>query len=105
MKRSKALPVVSRRTFVAMLTTFSGAAALGCRKKQPEFTCTDVSALTEVDRNARSTMMYVDRSQNPDKECAHCVQYVEADEGCGTCKIVRGPVHPRGTCKSFAAKT
>ena len=98
------LPVLSRRAFVATLSTFSGVAALGCKKKQPEFTCTDVSALTDVDRTARTTLMYVDRSQNPEKECGRCVQYLEAPEGCGSCKIMRGPIHPNGTCKSFAAK-
>lgn len=103
MKRA-ALPVLSRRAFVATLSTFSGVAVLGCKKKQPEFTCTDVSALTDVDRTARTALVYADRSPSPDKECVRCVQYLEADEGCGTCKIMRGPIHPRGTCKSFAAK-
>jgi hypothetical protein len=102
--KKAALPVLSRRAFVATLSTFSGVAALGCKKKAPEFACTDVSALTEIDRTARAALAYVDHAPQPDKECLRCVQYVEAEQGCGGCKIMRGPIHPLGTCKSFAAK-
>lgn len=103
MTERKSTHVVSRRTFVATLLT--GAGAVGCSKsKVPPFGCTDVSALSEFDRGARVALAYTDRSASPEKECTRCVQYVEADQGCGTCKIVRGPIHPNGTCKSFAAK-
>jgi hypothetical protein len=98
------LPILSRRAFVATLTTFSGVAAVACKKKTAEFACTEVSALTETDRALRVTLVYVERSPNPEKECTRCVQYLEAEQGCGSCKIMRGPVHPQGTCKSFAAK-
>jgi hypothetical protein len=104
MSDSKALRILSRRAFVATLSTFSGAAVVACKKKQPDFACTDVSALTDVDRETRTRLAYVDRSPSPDKECFRCIQYVEADEGCGGCKITRGPIHPQGTCRSFAAK-
>jgi hypothetical protein len=63
-----------------------------------------VSKLDETDRVAREKLGYADRSPTPDKECARCVQYIEAEQGCGTCKIVRGPIHPNGTCRQFAAK-
>jgi hypothetical protein len=96
--------MLSRRAFVATLSTFSGTAVIGCKKKQPEFACTDVSALTDIDRSVRTTLAYADRTMNPDKECVRCVQYVEVEQGCGGCKIMRGPIHPLGTCKSFAAK-
>ena len=102
--KKAALPVLSRRAFVATLSTFSGVAALGCKKKTPEFACTDVTGIAEADRAVRTALVYADRSPSPDKECVRCVQYLEADEGCGSCKIMRGPIHPRGTCKSFAAK-
>lgn len=96
--------MLSRRAFVATLSTFSGAAAVACKKKQPEFVCTDVSALTDIDQATRTRLAYMDRAQSPDKECTRCVQYLEADQGCGGCKIMRGPIHPQGTCRSFAAR-
>jgi hypothetical protein len=104
MTRAKELPVVSRRAFVATLTTLAGAAA-GCSRAKAQFTCTDVSALGEVDRDAREAQLYVDRAPVAEKACARCVQFIEAEQGCGSCKIVRGPIHPGGTCKSFAAKS
>src|ERR1051325_9503870 len=103
MTRPKRLPVVSRRAFVATLTGLAGA-AVACSKAKPQFTCTDVSGLNEVDRDAREAQLYVDRTPNADKACARCVQFIEAEQGCGSCKIVRGPIHPNATCKSFAAK-
>ena len=40
-----------------------------------------------------------------DKDCANCVQYVEAAPNtCGGCKLVKGPINPKGYCLSWAAK-
>ena len=104
MKRRE-LPLVSRRAFVASLSALSGIGASACSKaKAQPFTCTDVSALNETDRTAREKLAYADRAPTPDKECVRCVQYIEAEQGCGSCKIVRGPIHPNGTCTQFAAK-
>jgi hypothetical protein len=105
MTKPKALPVFSRREFVASLSVFSGIGSIACAKKVDPFTCMDVSAVSEADRNARVAVAYADRSPTSDKECVRCVQYIEVPKGCGTCKIVRGPIHPSGTCRAFAAKT
>lgn len=99
-----AVPVLSRRAFVGTLFAAPGVAALACSKAPPPFSCTDVSGLTEPDRSARVILLYQDLSPTPEKECERCTQYVPAAEGCGSCKVVRGPIHPRGTCKVFAAK-
>ena len=99
-------PRVSRRTFVATLSSLSAIGVVACSKaKASAFVCTDVSALSDEDRAARLRLAYADKAPNPEKDCSHCVQFLEAPEGCGACKLVRGPIHPNGTCKSFAAKT
>jgi hypothetical protein len=105
MSDRRRLPLVSRRGFVATLASLSGWGALACSKaKASSFSCTDVSALNDADRSARVALAYAERSPSADRECARCVQYIDASEGCGSCKLVRGPIHPAGTCKSFAAK-
>lgn len=86
------------------LLTLAGASALGCRKR--EFTCVDTSALSAVDAKLRSDSEYVDRSPDPKKVCATCVQYIEPKESgtCGGCKVLKGPFHPDGYCKAYGAK-
>ena len=42
----------------------------------------------------------------PEKACTRCNQWVGPAErsSCGSCKLLKGPIHPNGTCKAFAAK-
>jgi hypothetical protein len=86
-------------TVLGLLTT------IGCKKKVPN-SCTDTTGLASEDIEARRTLAYVDASPFPDKMCESCQQFVPAkvSGGCGSCKILKGPTHPYGYCKSFAAK-
>ncbi len=70
------------------------------------FTCTDTSGLTEQELTMRTTLQYVDASPDREKACGLCALYVAAVAGqnCGTCTIIKGPIHPKGTCTSFAPK-
>jgi hypothetical protein len=91
-------------------------ATVSCTKKQ--FACMDVTGLSADEAQARMTLAYTDSSTDPKKTCATCQQFVEgvpargassppwleAKEGCGTCKLLKGPIHPNGNCKSFALK-
>lgn len=105
MTDGKRLPLVSRRAFVATLSALPGLGALACSKaKADPFVCTDVSGLSDEDRSQRVKLAYVDKAPDPDRQCDRCVQFLEAPEGCGSCKLLRGPIHPAGFCKSFAAK-
>ena len=40
------------------------------------------------------------------KTCTNCQQFVPAPaaNACGTCKILKGPINPKGYCKSYVAK-
>ncbi len=68
--------------------------------------CTDVSALAPDDAKVRATLGYVDASTQGDKTCSACVQFIASPSPgqCGSCKLLKGPIHPRGSCKAFAAK-
>ena len=70
------------------------------------FTCTDTSGLTEQELAMRNTLQYVDASPDPDKLCDGCALYVAAEAGqnCGACTVIKGPIHPKGSCTSFAPK-
>ncbi len=76
---------------------------LGCGKK--ELSCTDTAGLSAAEIGMRTTLAYVDKSPEPAKLCEGCALYVPAaPDACGTCKVLKGPVHPKGYCKSWAAK-
>lgn len=68
--------------------------------------CDDVTSLGADDRSARTTLGYSDRSTDPSKACSSCQQWVPppAEGSCGGCKLLKGPIHPNGTCKAFARK-
>jgi len=81
---------------------------LGCRKAEalPE-TCDEVT-LSSDDLATRRTLGYVDHTPYDDeKSCSACAQFVAPPDAnaCGGCKLLKGPIHPRGYCKAFAAKS
>ena len=124
---------ISRRDFIQRLSLF-GAAGVGASmlaacggEKQADtpaadtpaadtlaeesvaegFTCTDTEGLTEAELTMRNeTFKYVDTSTEEGKTCDNCALYVAAAEGqqCGTCTIIKGPIHPNGYCISWAPK-
>lgn len=84
---------------VTGLVAIAGAVACSA---EPVFSCTDVTGLAPFDITTRATLRYADRSPDPDRTCKRCVQFISGVSGaCGTCKVMRGPVHPNGTCSSF----
>lgn len=85
-----------RRLFLVLLATAS------CKAKP--FACDDVSQLAAADVKNRSDFAYTDHAPESSKTCASCLQFVAAKEGCGSCNLLKGPVHPGGWCKAFSAK-
>lgn len=83
-------------------------AAAGCKKDAKPFTCTDISALAPAETAVRTALGYVEPSPEPGKDCAGCLQFTpsptDATSACGGCKLMKGPIHPKGYCKGFAAK-
>lgn len=80
------------------------AALVGC-SKGPK--CDDTSGLSPDDAKLRTEIAaYVEVSPDPAKRCSDCVQFVPAGkDACGSCKVVKGPINPGGTCKLFQKKT
>lgn len=84
------------------------AALLGaCGSKTEPDSCTDVSALNDGEKAARSALQYVDRSNHADKHCYDCNLYEPAAEvtKCGGCQVIKGPIHPNGYCSAWVKKT
>lgn len=101
-------PRIPRREALRRLALYSAAATApgwltACSKK---LTCTDVTGLSPEDVRMRNEVAaYVDQAPDPSKKCNNCLQFVAgAQNACGTCKVVKGPIHPEGWCKLFVAK-
>ena len=81
--------------------------ALGCRKNQSAaLVCEGLPDISPSDAQLRATLEYLDTAPQPDRSCENCQLFIPASsEGtCGSCKVVRGPIHPKGTCKVFLRK-
>ena len=77
---------------------------LACGKK--EVVCSDTAGLTAQETKMRKTLDYSDASADPAKTCANCQLYKPAaPDQCGSCTLLKGTIHPKGFCKSWAAKT
>ena len=100
----------SRRDFLrstlAASALLPAAALLGCGKKlavcnTPE----QLVSLSESDRTMRNGVKYVDAAPDAAKNCANCLQFQPAaPDACGGCKVVKGPIHPKGWCTIWVQK-
>ena len=62
--------------------------------------------IDEASKTKRRTLQYLDKAAVPEKNCAACAQFEEGKFGdCGGCKVIPGPVNPKGGCLSFAPKS
>jgi hypothetical protein len=81
-----------------------GLLPLAACKKGP-VTCPPAT-LDPGDAQQRAALKYVDAAPSAEKACQHCQQYVmDANGGCGSCKLLKGAINPDGTCMVFAAKS
>jgi hypothetical protein len=120
---------MNRREFVKRAGVFglAGVAAVympGCGKEQAEELgsqphntvqaareaadpCNDISNLTPGERATRTNFKYQSRAKDPTKLCLTCNSWIPDPKGglCGACTLVKGPVHPKGGCRSWAEKT
>jgi hypothetical protein len=97
----------AKRFFLASAAIAApGWLATACSKEGGALTCTDAKGLTADETKMRTeTLAYVEKSTDPAKTCKACALYKAAAEGqCGSCQLVKGPINPAGTCKSFAPK-
>jgi hypothetical protein len=95
--RRHALLVLPATVVVALGTACKGG---------PPASCKDTSGLTKDEIATRTNLKYTDLSGDPKTRCSECRQYIPApsSDACGTCKVMKGPVHPKGTCQVFTPK-
>lgn len=68
--------------------------------------CADFSQVTEVDRQARKKLGYVDKSPLPDSHCLNCQLFLPMKSvPCGKCQLFKGPVKNDGYCTYWAPQT
>ena len=89
-----------------LLATVLSAGLVGCGKKTEPDSCSDVSALSDPEKMARSALQYTDKSPQADKRCEVCSLFQPSADAsqCSACQIVKGPIHPKGYCTGFVAK-
>ncbi len=97
---------ISRRRLVVLGATTLTLLLTGACKKGPPESCNDETGLTPDEVAVRKSLEYQDHTPFPDKSCAECAQFVApaSPDQCGACKVMKGPVHPRGYCKVFVKK-
>ena len=112
---------INRKNFIkgAAALGFTGVGALtflsGCgnEKKGPGSAeeknnepCSDLSGLSDAEKETRELYRYVADSPHEDKKCHICNYFIPpaAQAKCGTCQIVKGPINPDGYCTSFVKK-
>ena len=102
-------PRIARRAMVKRVLSLTVLAAVAPATLAAcgggELACDDVSGLSPADRSARDAAQYRDRSADPSRRCAQCTFFQAAGDQCGSCTVVRGPIHPEGTCQLFAPRT
>ncbi len=93
----------AKRFFLASASLAAPAWVLACGKG--ELACNDTSGLKPDEVTARNSLGYKEKAADPAKACSKCSQYEAKGEGqCGGCKVMKGPIHPDGSCNAFAPK-
>lgn len=70
-----------------------------------ELACDDESALSAAERDARRNAGYAEHAADPARACAGCTFFQAGGaNACGACTVVRGPIHPAGSCNLFAPR-
>ena len=96
---------IRRRLLLVAPAALVALALPACAKKEPD-SCNSTLGLTQDEIKTRTSLGYKDRGPDPNKQCLACEQYQpppNVDE-CGTCKVLKGPVHSKGTCNVFTPK-
>lgn len=80
-------------------------AACGGEEQSAALNCTDTSGLTPAEITTRQSQAYTDVSPHADKTCDNCNFFTAGGaNACGSCTVIKGPIHPEGYCNLWAAK-
>jgi hypothetical protein len=77
------------------------------RAYDPALRCDDTTGLWPAEIATRQDNEYVDVSGEVDEHCFLCDNFLEpaVAGACGTCRTVKGPIHPLGWCLSWTARS
>lgn len=94
---------LTRRGLLSGAGLLAAATFAGCKDR--EFSCWDAGKLPEADLKARRAVEYVDRAPDASRRCDVCQHWQPAErDACGGCAVVRGSIHPLGTCRVFTQR-
>lgn len=65
--------------------------------------CEEPAKLSDQEKTTRASLKYTDSSPVNGRTCDNCKLYTRPAPGsfCGGCKIVSGPIHPKGYCTAW----
>lgn len=65
--------------------------------------CPNQESLSDQEKTIRTSLKYVDASVISGRTCDNCKLYTRPLPGasCGGCKVVPGPIHPKGHCTAW----
>lgn len=95
-----------RALMVLGAAVIAPSALAGCgSKEEGGFSCQNTSGLSPAELSTRQSQAYTDSSPHADKRCDNC-RFFQAGQpnACGTCQVIRGPIHPQGYCNLWAAQ-
>jgi hypothetical protein len=95
--------LLKRSIWLPVLAT-AGASLAGCGDEK--LTCNDTSGLASADLTMRQSQAYTDVTPDASKTCDGCSLFKAPAQtnACGSCTVLKGPVHPKGYCKLWAKK-
>lgn len=104
-RRCPSFDRLSRRNVLGGVLGVSAALGLSACNREPELgpECEGAPPLNAGDLRTRVALEYLDTAPTPERLCVDCRQYVIAPNPgvCGGCKLIKGLIHPKGTCKAF----
>lgn len=105
--RSRAPIFLSRRSVSVVLSVAVVSGVLSACKKEEPASCASSPNLLPQEIQQRRALGYADRSPDPQKSCATCQHYLPSSDPtqCGGCALLKGPIHPKGTCTAYLRKT
>ncbi len=95
--------MISRRKVVRL--ALAGVALSACgTAAAPRLSCTATHGLSPDEIQMRNAQNYVDQVASIERACRRCTFYQATTvDQCGACTVIKGPIHPDGSCDLFAA--
>lgn len=99
--------LMKRSVFLPVLGLGAGTVLWACGDdEEDQLSCNDTSGLAPDALQLRQQQEYTDDSPYEDKVCSNCRFWQPPPQAgtCGGCQVIKGPIHPAGYCKLWAAK-